>query len=398
MSSSDSSTDTSTDENKTLPADKPVKQKDTKAEKKQAKPARKGSIFNNFLLMLFILIILAASAGGYYYWQQLNTTLNNLQQTSLSQQDQLSELNSKLNDSSSLIKNQQQTLSALSEKFTTQQNEITSFNKQQQNLIKSTQNIFDITHRNQRQWLLSEVSYLLSLGNQRLIISSDIRTAVAALQAANNRLHDLADPGLLNLRKQIADEITQLNLLKLPDINGMALTIDNMVPVITTLPFKTAKQKTIESSQQSEKIELASIDSESFFAPVWERLKSLVTIKKHSRDIRQSETVIEKADIDQQIRYRLESARLALINKNTAVFNHEISTAINLLKLYYDNSDNRVANIVGQLSHYSDTNLVPELPDITGSWSMLQQIIAVNEANNSLQIENNKEKKGNIIK
>lgn len=398
MSSSDSSTDTNTDENKALPADKQIKQKDTKAEKKQAKPARKGSSFNNFLLVLFIMIILAASAGGYYYWQQLNTTLNNLQQTSLSQQDQLSELNSKLSDSRSLLQNQQQTLSVLSEKFTEQRKEITSFKQQQQNLIKSTQNIFDITHRNQRQWLLSEVSYLLSLGNQRLIISSDIRTAIAALQAANNRLHDLADPGLLKLRKQIADEITQLNLLKLPDINGMALTIDNMVPVITTLPFKTAKQKTIESSQQSEKIELASIDSESFFAPVWERLKSLVTIKKHSRDIRQSETVIEKADIDQQIRYRLESARLALINKNTAVFNHEISTAINLLKLYYDNSDNRVANIVGQLSHYSDVNLVPELPDITGSWSMLQQIIAVNEANSSLQIENNKEKKGNIIK
>ena len=360
------------------PEPKADKKKST--DQKTQKPATKN---RSGLFLLFIIVLLASSAGAYFFWQQ-QLTIKKLSANNDFQSRKLTKVADKLEQTRKNLYEQQQLITQLTEASKQLSSNFISLSDSQQTLIKTSENVFNITHRNQKQWLLSEVSYLLSLANQRLLVSRDIKTAVAALKAANNRLHDLADPGLLNLRKTIADEVAQLNLLSQPDINGIAFSLDNISVMVTQLPFKTAQQKHIEKTQRTEKVELASLDQESFLSPVWERLKTLVSIKKHSRDIRATETVIEKADIDNQLRYRIEASRLALINQNTKIFNHEIKSALTLISTYYDQNDNRVATLLTELTSLSTLNLLPELPDITGSWLKLQKFIAIADARDGL--------------
>ena len=360
------------------PEPKADKKKST--DQKTQKPATKN---RSGLFLLFIIVLLASSAGAYFFWQQ-QLTIKKLSANNDFQNRKLTKVADKLEQTRKNLYEQQQLITQLTEASKQLSSNFISLSDSQQTLIKTSENVFNITHRNQKQWLLSEVSYLLSLANQRLLVSRDIKTAVAALKAANNRLHDLADPGLLNLRKTIADEVAQLNLLSQPDINGIAFSLDNISVMVTQLPFKTAQQKHIEKTQRTEKVELASLDQESFLSPVWERLKTLVSIKKHSRDIRATETVIEKADIDNQLRYRIEASRLALINQNTKIFNHEIKSALTLISTYYDQNDNRVATLLTELTSLSTLNLLPELPDITGSWLKLQKFIAIADARDGL--------------
>ncbi|MCK5335509.1 MAG: uroporphyrinogen-III C-methyltransferase [Gammaproteobacteria bacterium] len=360
------------------PEPKADKKKST--DQKTQKPATKN---RSGLFLLFIIVLLASSAGAYFFWQQ-QLTIKKLSANNDFQNRKLTKVADKLEQTRKNLYEQQQLITQLTEASKQLSSNFLSLADSQQTLVKTTENVFNITHRNQKQWLLSEVSYLLSLANQRLLVSRDIKTAVAALKAANNRLHDLADPGLLNLRKTIADEVAQLNLLTQPDINGIAFSLDNISVMVTQLPFKTAQQKHIEKTQRTEKVELASLDQESFLSPVWERLKTLVSIKKHSRDIRATETVIEKADIDNQLRYRIEASRLALINQNTKIFNHEIKSALTLISTYYDQNDNRVATLLTELTSLSTLNLLPELPDITGSWLKLQKFIAIADARDGL--------------
>jgi len=393
MSSSDPSTDIKTSESSVIT--------EGKTETETKKPAKKktGEKSNalSFILLLFIIVLLAAAGGGYYFWQQLQTTLGNLQTENQQQSDHLSELSTKLADTRALAQKQQQNNAQIISQFNEQQKALMLLEKSQQTLVQTTKNVFDISHRDQRQWLLAEVSYLLSIANQRLLISRDIKTATAALKAANNRLHDLADPGLLKLRQTISQEIAQLNLLKVPDLNGIAFSLDNLTPLIAQLPFKTTKQKTLENTQQSEAVELGTLDKSSFFAPLWERIKSLVTVRQHNRDIMQSETPVEKNQIDNQLRYRIETSRLALLDKNTAVFNYEIKSARELISLYYDLHDNRVASLLNELKPLSNINIIPELPDITESWVMLQRVIAINDAQNKTPISDKKNSKGKSI-
>lgn len=365
----------------------PTKSEDQNVTKKS--PAKPASI----ITVIFTVVLLAAAAGGYYYWQKFETYLQKIQHDAQIIDKKISTVIPQLDQAQKDIFLHKEEFTLLTAQINKQNEQIKAFDESQKALISSTKNIFDITHRNQTQWLLSEVSYLLSLANQRLIVSRDIKTAIAALKAANNRLHDLSDPSLLNLRKTISNETAQLNLLKLPDISGIAFSIDNMTSLIKDLPFKSAQQKLIEGKIVSEKLEIASLDKDSLVAPLWDRLKSLVTIKKHQRDIQETETPLQKNDIDNQIRYRLETSRVSLINKNTTVFQHEISSALKLVTLYYNQNDNRVANLVTELESLSKIDLLPTLPDITASWLKLQKFIAVTNAGDVL-----KKNKGKSIK
>jgi len=409
MSSTESSSDATVDDEKSMtaePASESPSQSsseisgESKTPAKKQKPAKpKSSRFPTFIFLLFILILLGVSAAGYYYWQQLQTTLNSLQNDVAFNVSKLDKSIPRLDQAREDIIKQQQIIEQLQKTNTEQLQRLSDFHKAQQTMMQSMQNVFDITHRNQRQWLLAEVSYLLSLANQRLLVSRDIKSAIAALKSANNRLHDLSDPSLLKLRKKITEETAALNLLQLPDINGIAFSLDNSLPLISLLPFKSAQQKNIEGNIRAETIELAEMDKDSYFSPLWQRIKSLVTIKKHNREIQSTETPIEKNDIDNQIRFRIEAARLALINQNTKIFNHEMLTSSELLSLYYDTNDNRVKQLVNELISYTKVILQPKLPDITGSWKMLQTVLAINNAtavNNKAGDETNS-KKGKSI-
>ena len=377
------------------PTDKPLTEVEPESVETSAPPAKKPvkdsePKSRSWLFVLFIILLLFCSAGAYFLWNQVQTSIDELSSNAKSTNNRLSALSSKSNETRESINRHGDDLSKIVKLIRQQEQVINNLQQTQQTLIKTSQNVFNKTHRDQAQWLLSEVSYLLSLANQRLIVSRDIRTAIAALKAANNRLHDLADPSLLHLRKKIANETSQLSLLKLPDINGIALSLDNMTAGLEQLPFKTAQQKHIESTQRSEKIEIAALEDSGVLTPLWERVKSLVTIKKHHRSIQETKTPVQKSDIDNQLRYRLETSRLALINKNTGVFQNEIKNAIELLATYYDKNDNRVTALQTELTAFSTTNLLPVLPDITGSWIILQKIIAVNNAGNTLKVKKGK--------
>lgn len=390
MSSSDQTTDnpvakSDADNNETKSA--PAKSK-SKSVKKESSP-KSGST----ITVIFIVILLAAAAGGYYYWLKFEKYLQKIQHDAQLIDKKFSTVIPELKQAQKDIYLQNEEFKLLTAQLNKQNEQIKAFDESQKTLISSTKNIFDITHRNQTQWLLSEVSYLLSLANQRLIVSRDIKTAVAALKAANNRLHDLSDPSLLTLRKTITNETAQLNLLKLPDISGIAFSLDTMTTLIKDLPFKSAQQKHIESKSITEQVEIASLDKDTFVAPLWDRLKSLVTIKKHQRDIQETITPLQKNDIDKQLRYRLEASRISLLNKNTTVFQHEITNALKLITLYYNQNDNRVANLITELEPLSKINLLPKLPNITGSWLRLQKFIALANTGDVL-----KKNKGKSIK
>lgn len=351
-------------------------------------PRNNKSTSTRGINIIFIITILAASAGAYYYWLKFETYLQKIERDTQSLNHKYSDTVNKLNEAGKQLLDQQQQVTQLNEQLNLQNDTLKNFDESQQSLMLMSKNIFDITHRNQSQWILSEVSYLLSLANQRLVISRDIKSATAALKAANNRLHDLSDPSLLTLRKTIAKETAQLNLLKLPDINGIAFNLDNITLAINALPFKSAQQKYTESRQAPEKVEITSLDKSSVIAPLWERLKSLVTVKRHQRNIQETVTPLQKTDIDNQLKYRLETSRVALISKNTPVFQHEINSALLLVSTYYNQSDNRVANLLTELTSISKIDLMPDLPNISGSWLALQKFIAIN--NTSISLKKNK--------
>lgn len=358
-------------------ADKEAQENADKTARKPATRKSKPGKAKPFpvISVVLLLIMLAAASGGYYFWMLFSGTIESLQKNVATSSRQIDSQQEIIQQQAAKLDTQAGNINQILEALNSANAIIETLQQQQKALGKTTEKIFNITHRDQRQWMLAEVSYLLSLANQRVIISSDVQGAIAALKGATNRLSDLADPKLLVVRKQIAREIASLKSLKLADINGITLQLDNMLQEVPQLSFKTPQQQTQQLQEQQQKIELASLDENNFFYNLWERIKSLVTVKKHSAPIKNAIEAINRNEIEQDIQYRLMAARQALIHKNSELFQREAGKALEKLSFYYDDTDNRVVEINKELKLISNTQLVADIPDITGSWKMVQKVI-----------------------
>ena len=79
-----------------------------------------------------------------------------------------------------------------------------------------------------QDWALEEVEQLLLLANQRLNLGGDVAIATTALEMSDQRLRDLGDPGLVEVRRSIAEEWIQLKNTENVDLSGLALRLGGL--------------------------------------------------------------------------------------------------------------------------------------------------------------------------
>jgi uroporphyrin-3 C-methyltransferase len=217
------------------------------------------------------------------------------------------------------------------------------------------------------------VDYLLRLASRRLQIARDINSAVAALQAADQRIHDLRDLNLLPVRKQLAKDIAELKALHQVDVNGIALGLEQMINHLDALPFKSVQEE-IETQMQDETPAVVEEKPQGFVDSVISTVKNIGDIKVHQRSIQPASSAQQQQQLEQILRTHLLAARLAVLRHEQAQFIHDLQQAQQILHTHYQQSDNRVTQMQTDLAKFSSINLQPELPTITRSWNMLRNI------------------------
>ena len=90
-------------------------------------------------------------------------------------------------------------------------------------------------------WLVAEAEYYMQLANAQLQLAGNAYLATIALSMADERLVQLADPALTDVRRAVADELAALEGLDKPDIEGVTLTLASLARVIESLPIRTAQ-------------------------------------------------------------------------------------------------------------------------------------------------------------
>ncbi len=338
--------------------------KDKKSESSSSKSAPSKSSGNKFSLIISVIILLIVAGASYYFYEQLKN------------QDKQFDKQNRLISS---LKTSQENISAKTRssesQISSQQVQLTELN----NKLVETQNIsqqaMQIITRNQRDWIMAEVDYLLRMANQRLNIARDINGAIAALKGADNRLADLGDLNLIKIRKQLAKDIAILSSIHQVDINGISLKLDEMMAYVSELPFKSA-QSEIKAQLESEKKESSTVDGQkNFIDAVVDTVKEIGDIKIHKRDIKTASSSEQQTQIEQKLKVHLLSARLAVLRYDQQQLSMEIKQSKSLLESYYDAEDNRIGQLLKDLSGFATVKLKPELPEITEAWNLLQKEI-----------------------
>ncbi len=342
------------------------------------RPANEKPASHKLSLILIIITIVCVLGLSYYFYDlqlQLNKNIQRQQQSITGLQNDIDSAKSGINKSQSGLVSITQQIQQLTEKL-----EATEAISQQS---------MEVINRNQRDWMIAEVNYLLRMAHQRIEIARDVNGAIAALKGADSRIAELGDLRMMPIRKQLAEDIGSLSSIHQADINGISLEIDQMLSHIPDLPFKSAEEELrTQLELPEEKPETVVTDTgQTFMDSVLDTVKQIGDIKIHKRSIKTASSANQQVQVEQTLRTYLLSARLAVLRLEQAQFLYEVNSIKALLEKHYDLTDNRIENMQKNLDQYLAIQLRPELPQLTGAWEMLQQQILREQNSESIEAQ-----------
>src|SRR5207302_7092438 len=89
--------------------------------------------------------------------------------------------------------------------------------------------------------VLSEVEQMLVLASQQLQLAGNVRAALVALQAADQRLARAEKLAAAPLRRAITQDIERLKAVPQPDTVGIAVKLDGLMAQADSLPLVIAE-------------------------------------------------------------------------------------------------------------------------------------------------------------
>ncbi len=261
--------------------------------------------------------------------------------------------------------------------------------------------------RTRNDWILSEVEYLLLIANHGLNLSFDVNTAIIALQSADERLLDMGDPGIIPIRKFIAQELIELKAVPSVDITGMQAVLSALIKQAINLPVLNSETPTVDNLIQSNKDKEAvakvanatpsTIDKyKESLKQVTDKflneLKSLVVYR--NKKIAATELIApeQKFFLQQHLSLKLESARKALLDGRDTLFQSLLAETQELLTQYFDAQKQSVKSFSQQLTQLQSKKIIRQLPDISSSVNELKKYVLKLEQQrkeNNTTVENN---------
>ena len=356
-----------------------TKVKKTNGEKKST--AKKSGSSAGVIAFLALIIAIAACGAAWWLWQQvqlskqtLGTELNtNNESTQTEIRKIMNEVNHINTDLDGKITQQNQQLDTLQENISKAQTET----EQVAETLTTLHSKLNINPK--IGWLVAEAEYLLSIANQQLLLTTNIDSSIAALRNADQRLRETGDPGLLDIRSLIADEVTQLQSVVVVDVAGAALTLASLQTRVDELSLAGFDSVEIESNEKDESIEdKAQEDSNQFsqgLNTAWQSIKDLLAIKVRERGDSSTGNPLltpdQRALIYQNLRLKLESARLSLVQRDAVTYKQSLEISKDWLRSYFD-EDNKRSALIETLEELESISLKFSPPDISGSLDALR--------------------------
>lgn len=340
--------------------------------KASGKPARSWSG------LLALLIALGAAAGTGYLWWTLQqdqgaaaARVTDLGATVSNSSQQLATLREQLASQAQAGDQLTRDMGGLEQRLTSQRRQLDELPLRLSRLEQALDELPGIASQSRAAWLLAEAEYYLRIGNAQLQLARNPDVALRALELADEKLRDVADPGLTPVRARLADEMTALRALPRPDTEGVVLAIGSLARSLDELPM---------STQAPERY--GQTDGDTGEASGWERagarirdaLLSLVRIKKTDEQVTPLRTPAEESLLLRRMESTLELARLALLQGNGELYRGLLDDVKSELRRHFDTDAPAVRAAINELTGLARTELPDALPNISGSLELLQRL------------------------
>ncbi len=193
---------------------------------------------------------------------------------------------------------------------------------------------------------------------------------------ADERIAQLANPALTNIRIAIADELAALGSMTTPDVEGITLKLASLTRLVASLPLR--RIENIEDAAAEETPEdMGRLDR------AWSSIKEATSglVKHRTVDEQIIPLISPEAEyfLRMNLTLQLQTARLALLRGEQSVFAESLADAAAWLKMYFDVTSDPVSAALQTISENRDGMFAVATPDISGSLRLLRQYTTVSE-------------------
>ncbi len=254
---------------------------------------------------------------------------------------------------------------------------LTRQKKKQQAVNDAFNNLLKTRRHLRNDWLLAEADYLLRLASHRLLLARDTGSALAAIQAADERLRETMDPGVTPVRTMLARDISRLKAVPEPDITGLSARISALTHEIDRLSLLSAyTDSTAPGASTSDTNKTRVKNWKQLPEAIWGDIKKLLVIRERHGRVIPLLSPKQHFFLIQNLKLKLEQARLALLNAEPEIYRERLQSAIAWIHDFFKQDDPATQAVLVQLKQLASKNIKPVLPDISASYRALRNFRA----------------------
>ena len=225
--------------------------------------------------------------------------------------------------------------------------------------------------------VLSEVEQMLVLASQQLQLAGNVRGALAALQAADQRLARADKLAATPLRRAITQDMDRLKAVPQVDTVGIAVKLDGLVAQAEGLPLLISETMPVTRAAQRYAEEPGPVARAA--RDFWEEMKGLVRI----RDLETTDAPLlapaQSYFLRENLKLRLLSARVALLARDEPSFREDLKASQAWIAKYFDARAKPTAAALAVLKTLAESPVVIGVPDINASLAAVRTARAARE-------------------
>ena len=201
--------------------------------------------------------------------------------------------------------------------------------------------------RSQDERVAADMEQTLLLAQQQLQLAGNVRAALIGLDAAQTRLSQLNKPQFANLHAAIAKDMERLKLLPAADIEGLNARLEALIQNVDRLKPESDTEPPLKSAAPARP---GTTDSLALLSKeAWVEFKSLVRIRRLDHPELPLLSPTQTYFLRQNLKLRLLSARIALIQRDEATFRADLKAARDWAALYFNRLDDGSKAFIGSL-------------------------------------------------
>jgi uroporphyrin-3 C-methyltransferase len=225
-------------------------------------------------------------------------------------------------------------------------------------------------------WLLGEAEYYMQIANAQLQLAGNPELASLALGMADDRIAQLANPALTNVRIALANEIAALAGMQTTDIEGVTLKLASIARVVETLPLRPIDRIEDEEEIAPEE-EMGPLDR------AWSKVKGTASelIKHRATDETVMPLISPQAEyfLRTNLALQMQTARLALLRGEREIYESSLNDSAEWLTTYFDATSAQVGAALDTIAELQGAMVAAESPDISESLRLLRRHTSVSE-------------------